>query len=256
MSSCVNGGCRRGIDPGWAFCPMCGEDNRPPKTRGAPVPSCQHSVFQGASFCAQCGQPFQPAVTPPPQVTQVVPFVGQPPPPGYQHLAPATYPVQNNNSGMRTASWIIGIVVGSICLYSVQFRPTSNAEPPISDHRSIKGPASTPTQNNTPRQLEPSQLPGEPPKEPLVAKKKWDLGQWQFTQGQYLSEITGDLTYNGEDHLSYAQITFDLLDASGRRVGSALDNINNLRPGEVWHFKAVVFENSASTARVSRITGF
>ena len=49
---------------------------------------------------------------------------------------------------------------------------------------------------------------------------------------------------------------FDLLDGSGARVGTAFDNIADLKPGETWKFKALVLEDSATTAKFSEATGY
>ena len=55
---------------------------------------------------------------------------------------------------------------------------------------------------------------------------------------------------------SYVQITFDVFDREGNRVGTALDNINNLRSGETWKFKAHYFGEGARSYRVSKLEGF
>lgn len=63
MPVCINNNCRRGLDDAWAFCPICGTDNRPPRGR-RPVIVCQHLYLQGTSFCPVCGQPLA-ALAPP-----------------------------------------------------------------------------------------------------------------------------------------------------------------------------------------------
>jgi len=63
MSVCTNPNCRRGVDPRWSFCPMCGIDNRPPIAR-RPIQLCRHLFFQGAGFCPICGQPVLPVISP------------------------------------------------------------------------------------------------------------------------------------------------------------------------------------------------
>ncbi len=57
--------------------------------------------------------------------------------------------------------------------------------------------------------------------------------------------ITGSVkNLKGRD-LSYAQITFNLYDANGAQIGTALDNINNLEEDGLWKFRALVFDDSA-----------
>lgn len=54
---CVSEHCRREIDPNWAFCPYCGEDNRPPDQRH-PVGEHSHQYLQkGSGCCLLCGEP-------------------------------------------------------------------------------------------------------------------------------------------------------------------------------------------------------
>lgn len=59
MSVCVMAKCRRAMDDAWAFCPLCGTDNRPPRFR-PPVLQCAHLFFASAAFCAMCGMPVNP----------------------------------------------------------------------------------------------------------------------------------------------------------------------------------------------------
>jgi hypothetical protein len=73
MAMCANPNCRRSVDPSWAFCPVCGSDNRAPRNRH-PIAGCTHVYMQQTSFCRQCGQPLAQVSPPPPQVT---PPIGQ-----------------------------------------------------------------------------------------------------------------------------------------------------------------------------------
>jgi hypothetical protein len=79
---------------------------------------------------------------------------------------------------------------------------------------------------------------------------------WQITQGEYgFTTITGTVKNEG-GNLSYAQITFSLLDSSGAQVGSALANINNLRAGGRWKFEAMCLQDDFKTARLEAIEGW
>ena len=51
--------------------------------------------------------------------------------------------------------------------------------------------------------------------------------------------IEGTVTNNSGRDLSYVQILIPTYDADGNKVGSAMDNINNLKDGETWKFKAI-----------------
>lgn len=51
--------------------------------------------------------------------------------------------------------------------------------------------------------------------------------------------ISGTLQNNTDKTYSYAQITFNLYDASGSQIGTALANVNNLEANGSWKFKAM-----------------
>lgn len=81
MPHCVNARCRSAMQDAWAFCPVCGTDNRPPAAR-VPVASCQHRYFQGANFCSSCGLPIAAAAT-------QTPAPPRPVQPGFVHASGA-----------------------------------------------------------------------------------------------------------------------------------------------------------------------
>lgn len=51
--------------------------------------------------------------------------------------------------------------------------------------------------------------------------------------------IEGTIKNNTNKQYSYVQVTFNLYDASGNQVGTAMDNVNNLEPNGTWKFKAI-----------------
>lgn len=75
-------------------------------------------------------------------------------------------------------------------------------------------------------------------------------------RGQFDGEITGSVVNRRNNKLTYAQITFNLYDASGAQVGSAIANINGLEPGGQWKFKATTFGTDFSTYKFSELVGF
>ena len=77
-----------------------------------------------------------------------------------------------------------------------------------------------------------------------------------FVQGGYSGEIIGTVRNSTNRTFGYAQVEFNVYDASGSQVGSAMDNINNLEPGGTWKFKAMVLERSATSARFKGISAF
>lgn|GEM_PF-6554657 len=46
--------CHAEIDPGWNFCPDCGQDNRPPEER--PLTGSHDHVYPSQQFCVVCGR--------------------------------------------------------------------------------------------------------------------------------------------------------------------------------------------------------
>ena len=48
--------------------------------------------------------------------------------------------------------------------------------------------------------------------------------------------------------MSYAQVSYNLYDADGAQIGTALANTNNLASGGTWKFEAVGFESVEDVA--------
>lgn len=68
--------------------------------------------------------------------------------------------------------------------------------------------------------------------------------------------IVGKVKNNGTKEYSYAQISFNLYDAHGAQVGTALANVNNLEPNGIWKFSAGCMEDNFKTYKFKEITGF
>lgn len=71
---------------------------------------------------------------------------------------------------------------------------------------------------------------------------KVDKYQVEITSGYndgYALYIEGTVTNNSGRDLTYVQILIPTYDADGNKVGDAMDNINNLKDGETWKFKAM-----------------
>ena len=51
---CLNPRCDREVRDEWAFCDLCGRDNRPPMAR-TPVAVDEHEIVEG-EFCVRCGR--------------------------------------------------------------------------------------------------------------------------------------------------------------------------------------------------------
>ncbi len=71
--------------------------------------------------------------------------------------------------------------------------------------------------------------------------------------------IEGSIKNNTDKKYSYVQVTFNLYDADGAQIGSALANINNLEAEGLWKFKAIgSLGNGKSVAsyKLMEITGW
>lgn len=66
----------------------------------------------------------------------------------------------------------------------------------------------------------------------------------KIEKGKPLSYIKGSVKNTSKETFVYVQITYNLYDKSGARIGTALDNINNLEGGATWKFKAAVFQGA------------
>lgn len=73
------------------------------------------------------------------------------------------------------------------------------------------------------------------------------------TSNPYDVKITGTLVNNTDEDKSYLQIEYNLYDADGAQIGTALANINNLKAGGTWKFEAASMEKSEDVANWERV---
>jgi len=72
---------------------------------------------------------------------------------------------------------------------------------------------------------------------------------WFDAQGTNVRYIVGDLRNRSDLSVNYS-ISFGVYDKGGRKIGSAWDRVSDWPPGDVWHYKALVFEDSAYSFRL------
>lgn len=74
----------------------------------------------------------------------------------------------------------------------------------------------------------------------------------------YATYITGTLTNNTDNEVSYIQVEYNLYDADGAQIGTALANTNNLQPGGTWKFEAIgtVAPDEVASFELIDVTGF
>jgi len=73
-----------------------------------------------------------------------------------------------------------------------------------------------------------------------TAKPKFEItSDITVEKDAYWYYLEGIVKNNTNDDYSYVQITFILYDAEGNTIGSAVGNINGLKSGSTWKFKAI-----------------
>ena len=69
--------------------------------------------------------------------------------------------------------------------------------------------------------------------------------------------IEGEIKNNTDKTYSYVQVTFNLYDANGAQLGTALDNINNLEANGTWKYKAIgLVSDEVVSYKLVEITGW
>lgn len=72
-----------------------------------------------------------------------------------------------------------------------------------------------------------------------------------------LNYIEGSIQNNTSNDYSYVQVNFILYDEAGNQVGTALDNINNLKANGTWKFKAAFLtDKKVFKYELAEITGW
>ncbi|MDO5696200.1 MAG: FxLYD domain-containing protein [Eubacteriales bacterium] len=70
-------------------------------------------------------------------------------------------------------------------------------------------------------------------------KKDYELKDVAVESDEVAHYVTGVLVNNTDSKKSYVQVEFPVYDKDGNKLGTALDNVNNLEPGKSWKFKAI-----------------
>ena len=71
--------------------------------------------------------------------------------------------------------------------------------------------------------------------------------------------ITGTIKNETNHETSYVQIVFNCLDADGNVIGSAMDNVNFIKAGGTWKFKALILDcnpEDVVSYELADLTGF
>lgn len=145
---------------------------------------------------------------------------------------------------------VVGGVVVALVVLALIFGGSSNEK----EYSSDKGRTEVATGEATEAAEDDAQ---EQTQQAEAHKEKYTITDENFdTSDPYFTYITGVLTNNTDRDVTYLQIEYNIYDADGNQIGSAFDNINNLKAGGTWKFKAYVTEEGAASYELADVTGF
>ena len=68
----------------------------------------------------------------------------------------------------------------------------------------------------------------------------------------FLRYATGSIKNTGGHEFSYLTLKIDFFDKNGTLVGSAVDGVQNLRPGQTWNFETGISKDEALPRKLAR----
>lgn len=96
-----------------------------------------------------------------------------------------------------------------------------------------------------------------PPSRSSTTTESLELLGHDSEGGQYGNwYVVGRVKNNTSQTYDYVQVSVNLYDSNGNQVGSTLDNVNGLEPGNVWRFRALVSNDRARRYKISDVTGY
>lgn len=163
-------------------------------------------------------------------------------------------PAGPNWAAVAACLALLLIVIIACAAWAIRHKPaprTASVAPEALDAGPKLGPAldQKPTTSSSPA---PTPAPSIAP---IPTQGQLRLVSWQITEGDLIRYISGSVV-NETGRQVNATISFALHDASGAQLGNASDNGSNLSPGEVWHFKAPVWEQSAADFRLANLSWY
>lgn len=87
-------------------------------------------------------------------------------------------------------------------------------------------------------------------------QEKFTLVDSEGSYDGFAYYVTGTIKNNTNKQYSYVQVTFNLYDADGAQIGTAMSNINNLEENGTWKFKALGGTEKAVSYKLAEITGW
>ena len=87
-------------------------------------------------------------------------------------------------------------------------------------------------------------------------QEKFTLVESDGSYDGFAFYVTGTIKNNTNKQYAYVQVTFNLYDADGAQIGTAMSNINNLEANGTWKFKALGGTEKAASYKLAEITGW
>lgn len=87
---------------------------------------------------------------------------------------------------------------------------------------------------------------------------KYSVDGEELSGDAYSCKISGVYTNKAGKDLSYVQVSYNLFDADGNQIGTALANTNNLADGGTWKFEAFgsAAVDQVASYKIGDVTGF
>lgn len=101
-----------------------------------------------------------------------------------------------------------------------------------------------------------SEADSEPTPPPAAPKDNLELLSAKWESDSFTGYVVGKVKNNTSREYGYAQITFNLYDSEGNQIGTAMDNITNLKAGGTWAYKAMALAEGAARYEFAEITGY
>lgn len=151
---------------------------------------------------------------------------------------------KKSGRGLAIASTVVNVVAVAIVLatqsaYSAAIDEAASGTVQTSDETSVAAPAAGETTS-------------------AESADKYSIDGEELTGDAYSCKISGVYTNKAGKDLSYVQVSYNLFDADGNQIGTALANTNNLADGGTWKFEA--FGSAAvgevASYKIGDVTGF
>ena len=151
---------------------------------------------------------------------------------------------KKSGRGLAIASVVVNVAAVAIVLatqsaYSAAIDEAASGTVQTSDGASVAAPAAGETTSAEPAD-------------------KYSIDGEELTGDAYSCKISGVYTNKADKDLSYVQVSYNLFDADGNQIGTALANTNNLADGGTWKFEAFgsAAVDEVASYKIGDVTGF